>query len=316
MKRPPLLWIVLMTTLNAISGASCKHFGGNSSPMAPAAFVGTPTLEDVIYAVNANTSRVRSLQSDSASISSQGLPSLRANLAMEVPRRFRLRGSFLGPELDVGSNDEVFWMWAKSSENPGIFYARHEPSRTANARHILPVEPEWLLEAFGLVHLDPTQIYEGPFPRSDGRIEIRSRFGTSGSLTRTLAIDSTYGWIVENRIENANGQVVAATRASQYRFYEEAGVSLPHRIEFDLPPAQLSFAIDAAQYSINQLMGDPLQLWSMPQMEGYPLVNVADMAPPASSWQEGPAGAPPPQMYPNRPRTGFHPRYRGYSSMR
>jgi hypothetical protein len=282
--------------------------------MAPPVFSGPPTLDDVIYAVNANTSRVQSVQTDSASLSTHGLLSVRANLAMQVPRRFRLRVSMLGPELDVGSNDELFWMWAKSSPEPAVFYATHAQFQASRAGQIFPVDPAWLLETFGLVHLDPMQAHQGPTLRAEGLIELRSPYGPAGQLTRTLTIDGRYGWILGNRVENASGQVLAASAASQYRFYQDAGVSLPHRIQIDLPLVQKSFTISSAQYSINQLVGDAGQLWAMPQMEGYPAVNVAESQPAAPDWQQGPSVVPAAPPYPVH--TGFHPKYRGYSSMR
>jgi hypothetical protein len=271
--------------------------------MAPAAFLGPPQLEDVIYAVNANTDRVQSLQSDSISLSSPGLPSLRANMALERPRRFRMRGSFLGPEIDVGSNNELFWFWAKSNPEPVVYFARHDDFRGSAARQILPVEPAWLIDAFGLVRLEPGGVHNGPIPHGDGRVEIRSRIGAAGELERTLVVDAHYGWVVEQYVRDQGGQTLAAARASNHRFYPDVGVSLPHHIEIQFPPAELALTVDVGKYSVNQLSGDTT-LWSLPEMEGYSLVNLADA--PISPGRGIPSTTPDLQ-------TGFRPPYRGYT---
>ena len=68
----------------------------NKLDLPPEAFTETPTLEDVIYVVNANTDRVRQLQTDNATLrvidADFPIPPLRASMAYEQPRNFRLRG--------------------------------------------------------------------------------------------------------------------------------------------------------------------------------------------------------------------------------
>ena len=111
-----LLGLLIWGGLFAASGATCPKRGDSGGVLPPEAFAAPPTLEQVVQAVNANSAPVRQLQAEGATLSVQGLPSLRANLVMERPRRFRLVGSLLGvtgPEIDLGSNDELLWMWVK-----------------------------------------------------------------------------------------------------------------------------------------------------------------------------------------------------------
>ena len=302
-----------MAVLLPSSGATCNRMRRSSDVLAPAAFAAPPTLAELIYAVNANTGRVQSLQTDSASLSTPGYPSLRATIAMERPRRFRLRGNFLGlgPELDVGSNDEIVWFWAKSNPEPAVYYARHEQLAAAAMQQLVPLDPAWLMDAFGLVQIEPGGQHEGPVTRPDGALEIRSLVGRSGEYVRTLVIDSKYGWIVQQSVTDRAGQLVVSAKAGEYRYDPVVGVSLPHRVEVQVPRAQLSFVVDVSQYSVNQLAGDPQQLWSLPQMEGYSLTNLAET--PFTSQQ---APGSPAQTIPiqptGTPHLGYRPRYRGY----
>lgn len=316
MTRNPIYWLLGLAPLILSSGATCNRYGSQLYPAAPPAFVRPPTLEEVIYAVNSNTGRVQSLQADSGSLSCQGYPSLRASVALERPRRLRLRGTFLGPELDVGSNDDVFWLWAKSNPEPVIYYARHDQFRGSAAQHLLSVEPEWLIEAFGLVSIDAGNVIRGPVTRPDGRIELWTRAGSAAEYVRSAVVHETFGWLVEQTIRDSAGQVLASARTSGHRFYPAVGASLPHHIEIDFPPARMSFVLDVPQFAVNQLPPDAVQLWTLPEIEGYRPVNLAQSPPPGtdSAWfGSKPALA---RGYEGVPATSYRPRYRGYSATR
>ena len=108
----------------------------------------TATLDQIIAAVNDNTARIHNVSIMQASISLPGTPSLPVNMALEPPLRFRLRVTpITGTEVDLGSNEELFWMWVRRNQPPALYYCRHDQFATSTARQILPVEPEWIVEA-------------------------------------------------------------------------------------------------------------------------------------------------------------------------
>ena len=83
----------------------------------------------MIYVVNANTQRVQRLQTENATLRVEGIP-VRANLAYEQPRHFRLLAQlsqFTGRELDMGSNDELFWFWIRRDSQPSVYFAVMPP---------------------------------------------------------------------------------------------------------------------------------------------------------------------------------------------
>jgi len=289
-KERTLAALFVVVALFAAGGASCN--GSRQQfvqPPPPPAFTAPPTLQQVIMAVNANTGRIRQLQAENAIVSASGMPALKANLAVEPPRRMRLRAdlAITGPVLDVGSNDELFWLWFKHDPQPAIYYARHEEFAASPARQWLPLGPGWLAEALGLVWLDPDVHYEEEASSGDRRMTLRWRvLEPSGELTRVAVIDTSYAWVLEQHVFDSGGRLVASWRASQHRYYPAEGVSLPHRVEVQIPAAQAAFQIDVDSYGINRLYGDPQNLWSMPRLEGYPAVNLAD---PRLSQNSGPS---------------------------
>ncbi len=345
-------WLLLFVA----SGASCPNRQQPLVPQAPLAFTTPPTLQDVMRTVNANTQRIQRLQTDTATLAIQGLPALRSNLAIQRPRSFRLRSQFmgLGQVLDLGSNDERFWAWIDAPQLAtnvprGVYYARHEQFLQSQARSLLPVQPDWLIEAFGLVEFDPAGTHEGPYSHGSGRFEIRSRIPSAdGPVMRLTVLDERYGWLLEQHFYNPQGQLLASSAASNHRYYPEVGISLPHHVAVQLPPPNNSFQIDVQNYTINQLYSDAAQLFTMPTPNGYPLVDLGASAspPPAAAAPQMPTALPYPPGYPspgaspyptmspaspyppsgqtlptNAPPPGyptadFRPRYRGYTTTR
>lgn len=308
MMSPTLrLLLVLVCVLHC--GGCAWWRGWARAPQAPMAFQGPPTIEQIAAHINSNSAR--QLEADRAKISIDGLPSLNARLALERPRnfRFRVETGLTGPELDVGSNPEMFWMWVKRNE--AVFYARHDQFAGSQARQMIPIQPEWISEALGVMYFDPQGQHEGPIDRGNHRVEIRSKLqAPDGELTRVLIVNNVYGWILEQHLYDPRGQLIASAKSSNHRHYPAEGVSLPHKVEVQLPPAQLAFTLDVNQYRINSLSISPDQLFAMPKFEGSALVDVADPN------FRPPMPATPSVRAQGGGRTAFDPRLRGLRERR
>jgi hypothetical protein len=229
-------------------------------------------------------------------------------------------------------------MWVKHSPEPGVFYARHDQFATSPARQLFPLDPSLVVDSFGLLQLDPLAAYDAPRDLGDNKVEIRTRIPSpEGDLTRVIVVHNRHGWVLEQRLFDTSGRNIATALAGDHRHYPEAGVSLPHRLEVRLPAAQLNFTINVRNFRVNQLDGNPAQLWTLPQMEGYPLVNIADPRNLPVSRLDNPSGPAPganvpganasgagapttqppsmprPDVYrPNTNTTNSRPRYRGF----
>ena len=279
MSGRPLLSLAALATLMAAGGASCPKNMRSLPPPAPIVFRQSPTLPEVIQVVNASSNRIQQLQATGATLTVPGMPALRASLALDRPARFRLRAEtgLTGAELDLGSNDEVFWMWVKRQQPPTVYYGRHQQFTQSAARQILPVPPHWIIDALGVIYLDPDLPHDGPHAMHAGRLEIRTPVASpEGQLTRITVIDDTYGWVLELHLYDAQGRRLASSLMSQHRYDPAHGVALPRHVDIYLPPAQLSFSIQTEGYAINQLYSNPLQLWSMPRLNGHQYVDLAD----------------------------------------
>jgi hypothetical protein len=281
-ERSSLLVLLALVASAAACGAACpQHLRGyqyGTMPL-PRALPVHPTLEQIVTAVHDNTHRVRSYMAPQATLSVSGVPRLSSQVACEPPRRFRLRAqtTVTGNELDIGSNDELFWLWIRRHEPPVMLYCRHDRYDAAAARQLLPIRADWMPELLGLVEFRQDDRHEGPFQLPDGRIEVRSRMtAPEGELTRSTLLDGTTGLVVEQHLFGPAGERLASVRTSRHRVDPTSGAALPRLVEVSWPAAGIEFQLDIASVTTNSGNVDPGQLWQMPAYEGYRPVDLAD----------------------------------------
>ncbi len=275
-----LRWLSLIVTgLFSLSGASCPHFLQQYTSPLPRVLPASPppTVEQVINVVNRNSSQIQSFSTNHASISGSGFPSLSTSIAFERPQQFRLRAtSFVGPEFDLGSNNELFWFWIKRSQPPAIYYCRHDQLAASQARQMTPFEPRWLIEALGVVEFDrslPQQLTVLP----NDRLRIDTIRNTpEGPTMKVTILDGSQGWILEQHLYDARRRLVARSLASGHRQDPLSGLVMPTVVQIDSPPAQLSLRIDLGNIEINRLPGNRAELWTMPSISGALAVNIGD----------------------------------------
>jgi hypothetical protein len=204
-----------------------------------------------------------------------------------------------GQELDVGSNDELFWMWVKRNQSPGVYFCRHDQFASSSIRQVMPIEPVWLLAAIGMVDIEPASVFDGPLVRGDGRVELRTWLpSATGRLPRVIVIDARRALVTEQYVYDAAGTTLLASAVAESHHYDHmAQVAIPERVMVRLPTAGLAFKIDLGRaVTVNQLHADPRQLWSMPAFDGYPQYDLSGAGP--GTPLPGRLGAPQPLAYP------------------
>lgn len=296
-------WESLATTIAVIcvcfvcGGATCSRGGAPMPfPPPPVVFEQTPTLEQLAEVVN-RTSSVQQLSSNSAKVEVLTMPSvprLQATLNLQRDRRFRLRANLpivLGVGLDMGSNDEMFWFEVPEGMSKVLYYANHEQYRQQLKRAILPVDPTWIMDALGLVQIDPATVVAGPILRDDGKLEIRSTMSMpDGIYQRVCFIDPSGGYVTDQYLYAPGGNLIAQSQASNHAYYEQQQCALPHKVEIHLAPAvgpPLSMRIEIGTYLVNQLLSSDPQLFVMPTSasQSVDLTTLSDPSqmPPAIS---------------------------------
>ncbi len=250
----------------------------------PAVWGPQPSLEEVIQTVNRQSAQVISLHASQARLDLPGLaPTLRAQLALQKPQRFRLRAETAlgGPELDLGSNEQEFWVWIRRSQPPQTLVARYDRWAASPWAHVVPLEIDWLWGAFGLVNFAPSDVHQGPRLLGGNRLEVRTvRQTAAGPLTRVVILDAHGGFPVEQHVFDARGARLISVELSKPRRDELTGTVLPHRIQFVLPQMQTRFALETRRWEVNQIGPEMQQTWLRPAFPGYPEIDLLRLAPP------------------------------------
>jgi len=280
--------LLLLAIVFCGSGATCNRalrnpFSSAGPPM-PEVLAEASSLEQVTAAVNQNAQRIVSYQTNNARITIPGMPGiplLRGNIAAKPPANVRLQAStaLTGAEVDLGANDELFWFWVKRNEPPALYFSRHDQFAGSAAQQVMPIEPQWLLDAMGMTQFSPSDRHEGPFPYGDDALEIRSIMQTrSGQMSKSTIIDGRTAVVLEQHIYDAAGTLVASTRGKNHRYYPSVGVSLPQDIELRVPATQLSLSIDVGDVQLNAITDNPA-LWTLPVLPGYPQIDLGTAQP-------------------------------------
>ena len=84
-------------------------------------------------------------------------PDLSAQIDCAKPRSFRMKANhgLQSGQLDVGSNDQKFWMYVRHG-NPKYVFTSHEDLASGRANLPVPFDPDWVFMALGMSGVDPS----------------------------------------------------------------------------------------------------------------------------------------------------------------
>lgn len=127
--------------------------------------------EDFVAYLNLRAGRLQSIEYKQVHmrVSGKDIPvpvvNLDGNLAAAQGRHFRMTGSgrALALKVDLGSNPEQFWLYLQApGDKPRYVFASHTDFDAGRAEIPggIPFEPDWVMQALGMVTLPPTNAYE------------------------------------------------------------------------------------------------------------------------------------------------------------
>jgi len=244
----------------------------------PPQLTAQPTLEQITSTVNRNSQTIRNFTTESASIYLPGVMiPLHSRLAFERPKRLRIQGSVssLGSqEFDFGSNDDLFWLWTRKGEKE-MWYCRHDQYPISPVRSAIPIDPDWLLEALGIVEFKPTDQHFGPTRLADGNWEIVSHCNTpSGQYIKRTVIDSKIGWVIRQELYTPQNQLVALAEATDLRFDRGTGIYYVKKVSVQCQGMDGRMTIDLGSPTFNTSVPMASSMFLMPTFEGYRAVDL------------------------------------------
>jgi len=309
MKTASTLLPVLLVCLCLTGCASLQNLFNRKDAPPPLSFTSSPqpTLEQITSAVNRNSLAIQNLTTESASIHIPGVMfPLHARLTFERPKRLRIQGSLSSAssqEFDFGSNDDLFWLWTRKGTGE-MWYCRHDLYPVSPVRSAIPIDPNWLIEALGMVEFKPTDHHTGPNRMSDGNLEIISYCQTpSGQYLKRTVVDSKVGWVIRQELYTPQNELVAQADATDLRFDRTTGIYYVKRVSVWCQgmDSASKMTIDLGSPTFNTSAAFASTLFVMPSYEGY---RAVDLCSPEFMQNRGVVMPPPPTM-PNTPEASI-----------
>jgi hypothetical protein len=313
LQRQCTQFFMLALLLVCASGATCIRRNTTQEFQPPVIFQQTPDAMQIADALN-RSRNIQEIQSRAVTVRIPDVPGLSTRLVWQRQKNFRIQGGLskmLGTDFDIGSNDQLFWMATRHGPSPTLYVAQHQQFESQLNRQVLPVSPVWLVEALGIVELDPSQLLRLPQLRPDGNLEVISQVPTSGGMyQRTLLVDPQRGISKQIILRDPTGRLLAQATQSQHHYYEAVQYALPHQVNVQLIPAEgppLELTFEVAYYAVNANEGNDPSQFVLPDLQGYTVIDLVQL-------NQGMTQATQPQAYqptsPNAVTIG----YRGFEN--
>ena len=141
--------------------------GGDQNRPRPTGALDPVQPSQLVTYLNERSGRLQSItDADVRVVAKSGIMSqtLQCTLYAAQPRNFRMAGDSgaVGAKVDLGSNPDQFWVYAKiPTLDPMFVYASHTDFDTGRAKIPggIPFEPDWVMQAFGMTTFSPNNRY-------------------------------------------------------------------------------------------------------------------------------------------------------------
>jgi hypothetical protein len=280
--------------------------GRDRKPLEPLA------AADAVGYLNTRAERLQSIQYGEMRLRASGkdllIPvSLRGDLAAAQPRNFRLvaQGA-MGGKVDLGSNDQQFWMYLNDTKQPVYVFCAHRDFETGRPK--LPggiaFEPNWVMQALGMTEfpLPQTAQYPQGVPYHVATSERDRTYTLSWSATTpaglairkevVFAADAADGARNQSQVKRhvmkddktkkviASAEIKSAktTTITDPQTHQPVPVQYPTHVvlRWEQQNFEMDLTLDQAQ--VNQPIPEKLanSLFTRPDYRGTPAVDLAN----------------------------------------
>lgn len=240
-------------------------------------------MPQIVAHLNRNISGLYSWRSTNVRIHTSGpggVPiRLSGMIAVQSPRNFRLmvNNTLGGHEADLGSNDERFWFWVRRGGLKNVLTASHDQMELVQQRLPIPFEPDWLMEAFGVIPIDQAQ-FQVQQPPAGSRLTsfvAQQTLPSGRQVQRILLVDTCQGYIVAHELRDSRNTLLARAELNKYRIDAATGIALPHEIHLDWPQANMLTTLHIGEIEVNPDPGTiSAATWQMQEHPGYPTLDL------------------------------------------
>jgi hypothetical protein len=223
----------------------------------------------VLKEVNQRNSAIRTyvVRNISIKLWERGLKfNLTGSLCYEKTTNFRMVfESRFGTELDLGSNDKVFWYWSRRDKRPGVYYVAYEDYQ--HTRLKTPFNPIFLRQSLGLDELtvnDALKILES----EQDLVVVYPRKNSMGdTVLYSVFIDKINKRISGVIITDEENTPLASAEIQEY---DASGFPLQILYMWYEEGKAVQFRFENAETNVSI----PASRWTMPSYT--PQINMAD----------------------------------------
>ena len=253
---------------------------GTSPPRPPVVLAQNASLDDVIGAVNNNNAKKQRFVANDARINIEGV-SLNSNLAWEYPRKLRVQGGTIltSNEFDVGSNDELFWVWIKRDLRNAIYFSRHDQYESSPARDSFQIDPYWLIESMGMTVFQPSAYEQHRLvartPEGHWKIET-TRPTSAGTYTKYTTVDGKTACVLVQELFNPAGKLVASAASRNHALDATTGITYPETVDmlFSMQGQQMAMRLSMGRVQFNQSSPFRADAFTRPNYPDTSLVDI------------------------------------------
>lgn len=212
-------------------------------------------ITDIVDLINQKNKKITSAYTNDMPIrvSNSGIAfKLNGELAFYKEKKFRLKIShkITGKEMDLGSNNNIFWFWSRRINPPALYFSKHENLSNTNLKSAL--NPILMIESLNLSEIKIDGIKS--CKKTENEIVIwENRQSPSGEILklRTFINAEKYEILEKNLLDQLDNKIVTTIYKQNkiyFQYHEENAW-----MEWDVKNLQLNKNI-------------PETYWEMPNM--------------------------------------------------
>jgi hypothetical protein len=218
--------LTLLIAVVTLSFGGCEWFKGTLKPKpVHGSAIPEQTPETIVNYLNHQSAAIQSIEFDSVNVSAASGPLLQQMVTLEgdlycaKPRDFRLRAGLKvssSDEVDIGSNDKYFWMFAKRVQEPNYVFCSYDDFATGKAQLPIPFDTDWVLQALGMTTYDPSAKYTIETRQSDREYWLISEGTTPQGMPvkkiTVVAADARGAnapWVKKHVVMDGKGKTIA-----------------------------------------------------------------------------------------------------------
>tara|TARA_Y100000034_G_scaffold120366_1_gene163199 strand:+ start:640 stop:1626 length:987 start_codon:yes stop_codon:yes gene_type:complete len=220
----------------------------------------------LIQQINENNAKIGNISCDiEVKIWQNGMRfKVSGDLHYEKHKRFRMKlSSVFGEEIDLGSNDDVFWYWSRRDKDPGLHWANYEDF--GKTRLKTPFNPMFMKKSLSLdvIKTDDARIVE---TERDFIVVYAAKNGSDKPILVSVFVNKEMQRIDGMIVTNMDAKPVASAEIQEY----QSGI--PAKILYIWHEEGRALLLELKNPKIN--VSIPSDKWQMP--EHKPKLNMAE----------------------------------------